>query len=118
MSYGLSAICGLMDEARLGRRKIDVVARFDDVTKLQDHFNEPAMSYIRNVVPCVQADLDTRDDKREPGGSTAAADRELAVDGAILFADALEFVRTLRRQVPRLGLTMADRGGPRHAQRP
>jgi hypothetical protein len=91
-----------------------VVAGFNDVAGLQDRFNESEMSYIGNMaVPCIHTGQDARDDKRGAGDSTAAANRELAIDSAILFADALEFVRTLRRQVLRLGLTMADRGGPR-----
>jgi hypothetical protein len=67
------------------------------------------------VVPCIHTGQNARDDKRGARGSTAAADRELAVDSAILFADALEFVGILRRQVLRLGLAMADRRGPRPA---
>jgi hypothetical protein len=96
-------------------RRIDVAAGFNDVAELQDRFNDSAMSYIRNIVPCVHTGQNARNDKRGARSSTAAADRQLAVDSAILFADALELVRTLRLHVLCLGLTMADRGRPRGA---
>jgi hypothetical protein len=50
--------------------------------------------------------------------STAAANSELAIDGAVLFADPLGITGTLRGNVPRPRLAMANRRGHGQSQIP